>query len=387
VTGENDEQPTVFDPYRCIFLISMGKEAMESTLVERFVYSAQHRGRYDGYIVLLTDAPPSRYTGLDVLDQTHLIVTNPLPEHWNTSFGEDMPYKRFKTFVLDYLDLLPQLRDVQLVYYLDVDIIVGNSLPKMFHELEVQYGIPQPNRQQQQQRLPAASRGVTPTDRWLDPVPKVWFFQNKYEHMAVQGGQFVLHRETSKPCLEFWRYHIDSNVTEVKDQPSLHKMKLHQDERIGRYEDALAKSHSWWSTWFSLSSSSSSLVSSSSETLQSLPRPTCQIVRMAWEKFLYFPANSSVHRDHAKIVRGRSLTLPTLIHFKNSCNSTSQINDKAETAYLEYVLQNPTLAQKIHVKPDDATTAERKKKRKQQTHGGGAGTVTTTTTTTASLTK
>ena len=44
-----------------IFLISFGQKAAESTLVERCILSLRRRGQWKGYIVLLTDAAPSRY--------------------------------------------------------------------------------------------------------------------------------------------------------------------------------------------------------------------------------------------------------------------------------------------------------------------------------------
>lgn len=116
---------------RVIFIISMGKEASASKMVERFVWSARYRGEWRGYIVLLTDAPKSRYEGLS----HHFIVMNPQPNHFNGSFPLDMPYKRFKTHLLEYVGMDPRLNPAKLVYYLDVDNIVGNSLPRMFEGL------------------------------------------------------------------------------------------------------------------------------------------------------------------------------------------------------------------------------------------------------------
>jgi hypothetical protein len=310
--------PGAKDPLRLVFLISMGQEALESKLVERFVWSARHGGGWQGWIMLLTDAPLDRYHSIQK-DDPSLLVVNPLHRHFNASFGEDMPYKRFKTHVIDYVNADDRLNDVRLIYYLDVDIIVGNSLPTFFHDIEAAYSIPKPD---------GVVSHLTPL--WLRQVPKIWFFQNKYAHMSVQGGQFVVDRYSSQPCLDFWRELIDSNVTEVKDQPALQKMRQHQIQRIDQWlEDPALKG-------------------------QTPPQPArCQIVTMTWEKYLHFPANSTVFKAYDKIRKKKSLVLPTLIHFKNSCNSTSQINDFAEEAYIEYVLQgNKELAQKIHVQPD-----------------------------------
>jgi len=150
-----------FESYqsRLIFLISMGQEASHSKLVERFLWSARHRGKYEGWILLLTDAPVNRYASLT----RNLIVMNPKSHHFNTSFRDDMPYKRFKTFMIDYVDRDTRLNSIKLIYYLDVDNIVGNSLPQMFQDLEATYNIP--GRQ------------------WLRALPRVWFFANKYKHL------------------------------------------------------------------------------------------------------------------------------------------------------------------------------------------------------------
>lgn len=148
-----------FDQSRLIFLISMGHEASLSKLVERFLWSARKRGKYEGWILLLTDAPVNRYAGLT----RNLIVMNPKSHHFNTSFRDDMPYKRFKTFMIDYVDRDIKLNSIKLIYYLDVDNIVGNSLPHMFQDLEATYNIP--GRQ------------------WLKTLPRIWFFANKYKHL------------------------------------------------------------------------------------------------------------------------------------------------------------------------------------------------------------
>ena len=55
--GQYYTHPTVTDQERAIFLISMGRQAAESKIVERFVMSTRRRGSWKGYVVLLTDAP------------------------------------------------------------------------------------------------------------------------------------------------------------------------------------------------------------------------------------------------------------------------------------------------------------------------------------------
>jgi hypothetical protein len=236
--GSDESVADGFDPTRLIFLISMGEQAKASKLVERFVWSARHRGKWSGYILLLTDAPLDRYKSFS----HRFLVMNPEARHFNATFKDDMPYKRFKTFALDYVDKDTRLNQVELIYYLDADNIVGNSLPNMFHDLEGKYNIP------------SSTANPSQHGKWLRTIPRLWFFANKYTHLSVQGGQFVIDRRSSEPCLRAWRTKIDANVSEAKDQPALHKIRGN-----GRNQD-------------------------------------CQIVTMLPKKHLFFPANSTIHK-------------------------------------------------------------------------------------------
>jgi len=267
----------------------MGEQAKESKLVERFVWSARHRGKWQGWIVLLTDAPVDRYSGFS----HRFIVMNPEPRHFNTTFRDDMPYKRFKTRVIEYIDKDTRLNKIKLIYYLDVDNIVGNSLPHMFQDLESKYNIPGNNRQ------------------WLRTIPRIWFFANKYKHLSVQGGQFVVDRFSSQPCLSLWRQNIDANVSESKDQPALHRIRGN-----GRNQK-------------------------------------CQIIAMMPENHLFFPDNSTIHKLVDQIESGTVMTYSTLVHIKNSCNTTALISSQVEETYVQDIVQNSEFSKKIHVRPDN----------------------------------
>ena len=89
--GANDaSQPSSFYNTCAIFLISFGKEASESTLVERCILSLRRRGNYNGYIIVLTDATPTRYqnewTKNDNNDD-NVIDMHPLDKHLNDKDG------------------------------------------------------------------------------------------------------------------------------------------------------------------------------------------------------------------------------------------------------------------------------------------------------------
>jgi hypothetical protein len=177
----------------------MGQEAAASTIVERSLLSIRRRGAYLGPVIVLTDASPvARYRSLTSVDP-NLIVLQPRQEDWRWDLVEDMPYKRFKTYILEYLDLDERLQYVERVYYLDIDVVVGRELQEWFDHVEGTY---------------------LPENRRLFPSC-LTFFKGNYEWRPLQGGQFIIERKSSQPCLERWRYHIDAHPEDPKDQSAL----------------------------------------------------------------------------------------------------------------------------------------------------------------------
>ena len=395
-----------YDPYRLIFIISMGQEAQQSTMVERFIWSARKNGNWKGWIYLLTDAPVERYQPTPTPTRSHqndgitstrrvpenliegpdpqLIVKNPQPGHLDMTFKEDMPYKRFKTRTIEYVESDDRLSQVQIIYYLDVDNIVGNDLHRFMLELETKYNIPSPipHRTSSTPLRTVLSSSISPNnDRftptmaatttttgnvrsWLRNPPTIWFFENKYKQLSVQGGQFIAVRDSSQPCLDLWRQRIDANPNQPKDQPSLHTIRTDSDS--GQF--------------FGSSGGS-----------RSRNDYNCRIVTMKPEKYLYFPSNNTIPNEVKKIneyntkkveeekkrqqriwpiraignllwgteegqegttKRRRKENYPYLIHIKNSCNTTAQIDTEMEEVYIEDIIQNKALSKKIHVQPD-----------------------------------
>jgi hypothetical protein len=100
---------------RAIFLLSMGQEAAASTIVERSLLSIRRRGAYLGPVIVLTDSPVARYRSLTSVDP-NFIVLQPRPQDWRWDLRDDMPYKRFKTYILEYLDRDARLTFVERVY-------------------------------------------------------------------------------------------------------------------------------------------------------------------------------------------------------------------------------------------------------------------------------
>ena len=132
---------------RALVVICMGDNAINSNYVERFVWSAREIGKFTGWIVLITDAPEQRYNHISGnwgdVDNEKFAILRPEKDHYIRHYvkAPAMDFKQFKTYILQYLSQDSRLDDVSLVYYLDVDIVFGNSIWPLFHDLEHTYQI------------------------------------------------------------------------------------------------------------------------------------------------------------------------------------------------------------------------------------------------------
>jgi len=111
-----------------------------------------------------------------------------------------MTVKRFKTYIIDYVDMVPELDDVEWIFYLDIDVLFGAPFMDLIQKLGEENDI----------------RGDD------DMVSKFYFFKNPraYQYVA-QGGFIIAHRKMAKECLDLWRREIDSHLEEEHDQVSL----------------------------------------------------------------------------------------------------------------------------------------------------------------------
>jgi nucleoside-diphosphate-sugar epimerase len=268
-----------------IFLISFGKEAAESTLVERCILSLRRRGQWTGYIVLLTDAPPGRYEQV-WNENENVIVMHPKEEHFNGAEGKPLEFnhktislkvKRFKTFILDYIDMNKRLRNIEFIYYLDIDIIAGGNMNHLFSGVESIQHIG--NRHQ------VRGSGLS-TLHFFTPINTEYPFQ---------GGTFVVKRPSSRHCLELWRKEIDNIVggSLGMDQAALRTVQEH--------------------------------IEAGKET-------KCKLIRMDNDDFLSFP----IPRNFDRIAQSSSYT--TLIHMSNS-KFAKWIDEEKQNRFLSEVLQ------------------------------------------------
>ena len=224
VGAKMKELDYVDDIGRAFVVISMGEIAAETKTVERFVYSARNAGKYPGWIVVITDAPPGRYSDISNWAD-NVIIMEPEREHIKTHYKtSNMIYKRFKTLVIEYVGKDSRLDAVELVYYLDVDIVFGSSMWPAFHGLEETYRIG-----------PQYAKNDTIVVNSLPvavPRGRMFMFKGNSNKWQIQGGQMVLDRSLSPPCLDLWRKKFDAEKTKKigKDQYLLMAMLKEQQD-------------------------------------------------------------------------------------------------------------------------------------------------------------
>ena len=96
--------------------------------------------------------------------------------------------------MLDYVDMDDRLETVELVYYLDIDILAGDSLDELFQGLEQQYNIVG-------RRPEKDDNNTTSRLYFVTPLSKEW---------PLQSGTMIAERGTSQHCLQLWWAEIDT---------------------------------------------------------------------------------------------------------------------------------------------------------------------------------
>eukprot|EP00977_Amphora_coffeiformis_P019277 scaffold7106_cov279-Amphora_coffeaeformis.AAC.4 len=195
-----------------LVLIAFGK-ASETFIADRALESIRGAGKYDGYVLIITDAPEGRYENPD--DPRLFVHHDSIPDELQratvaaTSKEESkkldalhkLAYKRFKTQSIELIEKIPALDTVEHVVYMDMDIVIGQELNLFMHyaaeahriitENPIQHSIlhafPQPGRRKGEE---------------------------------FHSGVLVLHRSHSKACLHAWQALIVSGDF-MRDQPAL----------------------------------------------------------------------------------------------------------------------------------------------------------------------
>ena len=218
---------------RAIVVVSLGDEIAQSNLIERFVWSARNRANYQGWIVVLSDAPTGRYTeNMGHLRKVLEILVK--PEHYNVTTvlspsRREMMIQRLKTHVLDYIVDDERFDDVRSIYVMEADMVFGNEVGPLFNEWEELYSISRSSTETMdgndsddnvdesqdgdddkttnQSSIKHLEQGIKDSSP-SSPISKIWFFGGSHK-TNTPAGQFVIDRDSSQYCLQRWRYWID----------------------------------------------------------------------------------------------------------------------------------------------------------------------------------
>mmetsp|Transcript_10413 Transcript_10413/g.19364 ORF Transcript_10413/g.19364 Transcript_10413/m.19364 type:complete len:533 (-) Transcript_10413:35-1633(-) len=219
--------------HRAIALISFGESAAESPLLERGIMSIRRRGEFDGPIMVITDNDLRRYEG--VFDENVFLV-NAKSEHMKENYFtyDVVKYKRFKTLILEYIDLIPELAHIEFVYYMDIDVMMGAPFLDLVQGLQQKYGVETIPYLFQQNPLYVRDDSVKYNNHRQNnhnhddgTISTLFFFQNfpaSHMHYFACSGFFVMNRHTSSYCLSRWRSIMDNNYEQRMDQFSLTQM-------------------------------------------------------------------------------------------------------------------------------------------------------------------
>jgi len=215
-----------------IALISFG--GTRSTLiVERCIRSIRTSGNFTGYVVVLTDSSGiEKYNHTLSWDlKTVVLGAKSQDVKPRDSNGQTIHYhkkstmhiKRFKTLLMDYVDVHPLLSDkTRYLLYLDADNIVTQPLSKFFHDYQTKISTAF-----EKAKTTLAGNETTNinNDNNIDPGFSFFSFwrDGKLGRSTDywQGGQTMYDRLYSRGCAAAWKYEMDTKYSFL-DQPLLY---------------------------------------------------------------------------------------------------------------------------------------------------------------------
>jgi len=188
----------------CISMLSMG-DAVRSFMVERSVRAIRKSGEFSGYIMVITDEEGFiRYQDTLSWDPKVIVMRvrkedfYPIDERTGKLilYKGAIRYKRFKTFLLEYLDYDARVAStVRYVMYLDIDTVCCNKIRPFFEDYH------------QFVQLEYASMN--------ERNPNFFHFSAYWDQgikKTVHSGFMFLDRLHSIGCLEGWRHQFDNSL-------------------------------------------------------------------------------------------------------------------------------------------------------------------------------
>ena len=159
-------------------------------MVERCVESIVRRGIHFGKIIIVTDAMPPRFESLRHGDSNiHIIEVENRPN--------GMLSKRYKTELLELLDGRKDFDEIEILLYMDVDIVIAEPLDSFISYLKSLVNmLDQPSHSvEPSYMLMFEEKGAAP--------------ERKFDNTVYHGGVLGLHREKSRTCLREWQHLFD----------------------------------------------------------------------------------------------------------------------------------------------------------------------------------
>jgi hypothetical protein len=176
-------------------MVAFGK-ASQTQIVERATESIRRVGHFHGPIIIITDAPKERYES--TTDPALMVYSTQIPEEL-TGIEKTMAYKRFKTNCIDVVNSFSILDSINVIVYMDIDIVVGRDL------LSFAQFAGQTLRSCNQRRNNTNDFSFLLTmDRREEKVKREII--PEYYH----SGVMVIHRLYSVGCLQAWQKVIES---------------------------------------------------------------------------------------------------------------------------------------------------------------------------------
>lgn len=129
-----------------------------------------------------------------------------------------MIFKRFKTLLFKYIDADPRVSSsTQYVLYLDINNVISNPLDVFFGDYHNKV-----NDELQKSGVTTNLFNHSYISFWVNPVK---------ERDHFQGGQFMVHQNNGRGCLDAWRHQMDTVPMEM-DQPLLMNVVKNPEEYL-----------------------------------------------------------------------------------------------------------------------------------------------------------
>jgi hypothetical protein len=206
-------------------------------IVERCIRSIRTSGAFTGYVMVVTDTLGYQNYNQTLVWDPKVVVVPALTEDMiprDVKNGQiivyhkksTMPYKRFKTLLMEYVDRHPRLTlKTRYVLYLDVDNVVTAPLTRFFHDYHQKISSDFEKTKAKLSNVTNSNKADANNSDSIDPGFSFFSFwrdgKNGKSTDYWQGGQTMYDRIYSRGCAAAWQHQMDT-VYSFLDQPLLY---------------------------------------------------------------------------------------------------------------------------------------------------------------------